>query len=196
MVKASMGGKPFSTGSPIHASLTGCILENKWMKKAIAVVVVLLTCALGSSCFAQKTKSDAVNFQGRLSAQPDASESERAKKLYELAKNENRALRWDSCLAGKAYVRARKMTSEHYFGHEDPKTGKNPVWNTVKQCIPDKSKRVPAGENLAKGIDTPANIHKALMKSPKHRKNIKDRRFNHLGVGCYDYICVELFAGY
>ena len=168
------------------------------MGKAIAFVVILLICALGSSCFAQQARPLTVFPQAKQSARPDASESERAKKLYELARNENRRLQLDSCLAMKAFIRAKRMVTERYFGHEDPKTGKNPVWKTVRQCIPDKSKRskVPAGENLAKGIDTPANIHKALMASPTHRKNIMDRRFNHVGVGCYDYICVELFAGF
>jgi uncharacterized protein YkwD len=168
------------------------------MEKAVAGVVILLICALGSSCFAQQTRPLPVYPQAKQSVGPDASESERARKLYELARKENRRLQWDSCLAMKAFTRARRMVTERYFGHADPKTGKNPVWKTVRSCIPNKSKRskVPAGENLAKGIDTPANIHKALMESPTHRKNILDRRFNHVGVGCYDYICVELFAGF
>jgi uncharacterized protein YkwD len=168
------------------------------MEKAIAGVVILLICALGSSCFAQQARPLQVFPQAKQSARPDATESERANELYELAREEHPALQWDSCLAMKAFMRAKRMVTERYFGHKDPKTGKNPVWKTVRQCIPDKRKRskVSAGENLAKGIDTPANIHKALMASPTHRKNILDRRFNHLGVGCYDYICVELFAGF
>jgi uncharacterized protein YkwD len=90
------------------------------------------------------------------------------------------------------------MSNEGYFEHEDPKTGKNPVWKVVSLCV--RAKRAgagaPAGENLAKGIDTPENIHRALMQSPTHRKNILDPRFNHVGVGCCGEICVELFAGF
>src|SRR5208283_87720 len=168
------------------------------MEKAIAVIVILLICALGWSCFAQQTRPLPVYPQGKQSAGPHSSDRERANKLYELARKENRALQWNSCLAAKATMRARRMVTERYFDHEDPKTGKNPVWNSVNQCIPANRKgaTVPAGENLAKGLDTAANIHKALMKSPTHRKNIVDRRFNNIGVGCYDYICVELFAGF
>ncbi len=160
--------------------------------------MILSIWALGLSCFAQQDRPLSVFPQAKQYAGPDAFESERARKLYELARTENRGLQWDSCLATKAFMRAKRMVTERYFGHEDPKTGKNPVWKTVRQCIPDKNKRskVPAGENLSKGIDTPANIHKAFMASPTHRKNILDRRFNHVGVGCYDYICVELFAGF
>ncbi|MFZ0927475.1 MAG: CAP domain-containing protein [Syntrophobacteraceae bacterium] len=168
------------------------------MEKAIAVVVILLICALGWSCFAQQTRPLPVFPQGKQSAGAHSSDRERANKLYELARQENRALQWNSCLATKASIRARRMVSERYFDHEDPKTGKNPVWNSVNLCIPAnrKGSKVPAGENLAKGVDTAANIHEALMKSPTHRKNILDRRFNNIGVGCYDFICVEIFAGF
>ena len=168
------------------------------MGKAIGVAVILSIWAMGLSCFAQQAKPLSVFPQAKQSAGPDVSESEKAWNLYQLARKENPRLQWDGCLSAKAFTRARRMVNERYFAHEDPKTGKNPVWKTVKQCIPDKGKRskVPAGENLSKGIDTPANIHKALMASPTHRKNILDRRFNHVGVGCYDYICVELFAGF
>ncbi len=165
------------------------------MKKAIVFVVVLPICALGWFCFAQEAKPLSPCSQSK---QSDAFCGQRARSLFELASQENPRLRWDSCLAMKASSRAKRMVAQHYFDHEDPKTGKNPVWKTVSQCVPARRKgsKVPAGENLTKGVDSPANIHKALMKSPSHRKNILNRRFNHAGVGCYDSICVELFAGY
>jgi uncharacterized protein YkwD len=131
-------------------------------------------------------------------AVPLASENERAYKLYELARRENSRLRWDGCLATLAFMRAKRMTADHYFGHEDPKTGKNPVWNMVRLCVPAGHARFRryAAENLAKGIDAPESIHRALMESPAHRENILDRRFKHIGVGCSGDICVELFTGY
>ncbi|MGA2403606.1 MAG: CAP domain-containing protein [Syntrophobacteraceae bacterium] len=168
------------------------------MKSTISIIFILFIWALSSPSFAQQSRPLPVFPQAKQAARADSSETEMATRLYELAKKENRALRWDSCLAAKARMRAKRMVSQHYFDHEDPKTGKNPVWKTVSQCVPAKRRgsKVPAGENLTKGVDTPENIHRALMKSPTHRKNILDRRFNHLGVGCYDYICVELFAGF
>jgi len=95
-------------------------------------------------------------------------------------------------------MRAKRMSMAGYFAHEDPRTGKNPVWKVVKICVQAKRPwtKAPAAENLAQGIDTPENIHSALMESPSHRKNILDPRFNHVGVGCYGEICVELFGGY
>jgi uncharacterized protein YkwD len=114
-----------------------------------------------------------------------------------LAQIENLRLEWDGCLATQAFMRAKRMSARRYFEHEDPETGENPVWKVVSLCVPaERTRSTPAAENLTKGIDTPENIHGALMESPTHRKNILNQRFNHIGVGCYDDICVELFTGF
>ena len=165
------------------------------MKSTVSFLVILFIWTLTSASFAQQSRPLPVFPQSRKSAQPE--ETERAKKLYQLLRKENRALQWNNCLAAKASSRARQLVTQRYFEHEDPKTGKNPVWKTVFQCFPNTSLHS-AGENLSRDIDpsaTPADIHKALMESPTHRKNILDRRFNRVGVGCYDRVCVELFAG-
>ncbi len=157
------------------------------MRKTVVLLLMLLLWTAVSPAMARAPLPPSP----RKSVQPAASEVDKAEKLYFLLRKENRALRWDRCLAGKAFLRARQMAKQGYFDHEDPRTGRNPVWGLVKRCFPCRS----AGENLAKGMDTPENIHKALMKSPTHRKNIVDRRFSKVGVGCYDSICVQLFAG-
>ncbi|MEM5785970.1 MAG: CAP domain-containing protein [Syntrophobacteraceae bacterium] len=127
----------------------------------------------------------------RPPVRPDASEVRKASDLYVLARKENRRLRWDQCLSLKAFIRAKQLVTKGYFEHEDPATGRNPAWELVQRCLKYRF----AGENLAKGMDTPANIHSALMNSRLHRKNILDRRFQRIGIGCYDYVCVQLFAG-
>ncbi len=165
------------------------------MMKSTTSFIVMFICMLTSASFAQQSRPLPVFPQSRQSARPE--ETERAKKLYQFLRKENRTLQWNNCLATKAVSRARQLVNERYFEHEDPKTGKNPVWSTVMECF-SKTSLHSAGENLARGIDpsaTPADIHKALMESPTHRKNILDRRFNRVGVGCYDRVCVELFAG-
>ena len=43
-----------------------------------------------------------------------------------------------------------------------------------------------AGENIAAGQDTPAEVVNAWMNSPGHRANILNGSFNHMGVGCYN----------
>jgi uncharacterized protein YkwD len=41
-------------------------------------------------------------------------------------------------------------------------------------------------ENVAAGQPTPAEVMRAWMASPGHRRNILDPRLTHLGVGCVD----------
>lgn len=122
---------------------------------------------------------------------PRSAEKDRARTLFRFAQKEHPSLKWDQCLADEAAKRAKDMVERRYFEHEDPKTGKNPAWKLVSACRKSKY----AGENLAKTEDSAEEIHKAFMKSSTHRKNILDPRFSLLGVGCYDYICVEFFAG-
>lgn len=53
------------------------------------------------------------------------------------------------------------------------------------------------GENLARGFTSLESMHKALLASPAHKKNIQDNRFTNLGVGRGSCgIVVELFGGY
>ncbi|MFZ2446782.1 MAG: CAP domain-containing protein [Syntrophobacteraceae bacterium] len=129
---------------------------------------------------------------GKQSVGPAAAEKTRARELYRLCKRENRRLAWDACLSRRALQRAKELVSNHYFSHRDPATGKKPAWDLVRRCYRYRA----AGENLAKGMDTSENIHKSLMDSPTHRKNIMDPRFSKIGIGCYDDVCVQLFAGF
>ena len=121
---------------------------------------------------------------------PVTDEIGKATRLFELARKENGRLHWNECLSEKAYYRARKLVIRKEFEHKDPATGVNPAWEMMRSC----GRWYNAGENLAKGYESADVIHRALMKSPTHRRNIQDFRYDQLGVGCYDYICVELFA--
>ncbi|NLI80923.1 MAG: CAP domain-containing protein [Deltaproteobacteria bacterium] len=122
----------------------------------------------------------------------DLPASEKAWRLYELANRENRRLKWDECLAVQAMKRARMLLQAGTFQHRDPWTGENEAWLLVEAC----HRCSYAGENLTKGYQSPEETHRALMESPEHRRNILNPRFQFLGVGCHDYICVQLFAGY
>jgi len=117
---------------------------------------------------------------------------QKAQRLFYLAQGENPKLAWNDCLARKARRRAKQMARAGYFDHRDPATGVNPVWNLVMTCFTHTC----AGENLSRGYQSPEETHRGFMASPTHRKNIENRNFSVLGVGCYDYICVELFAGF
>jgi len=118
---------------------------------------------------------------------------QKARSLFNLAKQENQKLTWDTCLAKKALQRAEGMVRKGAFEHKDPTTGKNPAWDLVKTC----HKAAFAGENLSKGEgQSSRSIHSAFMESSSHRKNILDTHFTLMGVGCHEYICVEIFAGF
>lgn len=120
------------------------------------------------------------------------SSEQKARSLYNLARQENQNLSWDPCLARKALQRAELLVRKGTFDHKDPTTGKNPSWELVKTC----HKAAYAGENLSRGEGQASRaIHAAFMQSNSHRKNILDKRFTLMGVGCHEHICVELFAG-
>jgi uncharacterized protein YkwD len=51
------------------------------------------------------------------------------------------------------------------------------------------------GENLAKGFADATSTHRALMESAKHKANIVDTKYTHMGVGNACGITVELFGG-
>ena len=123
--------------------------------------------------------------------QPSSHEQEKALALFRLARKENNRLEWDACLARKAFMRAREMVKDGYFAHRDPKTGDNPAWEKVAQCDGYRY----AAENLVKGYESAEAFHKTLIQSPTHRANMTNPRHRFLGVGCYDHVCVQLFAG-
>ena len=56
-----------------------------------------------------------------------------------------------------------------------------------------------AGENIAKGYDTPEQVVQAWMASKGHRQNILNPNYTKIGVGCIDGISgpywVQLFIG-
>jgi|WetSurMetagenome_2_1015567.scaffolds.fasta_scaffold06409_2 uncharacterized protein YkwD len=123
---------------------------------------------------------------------PSSHDEEKARQLFRLAQRENGCLKWDECLAGKAFKRAKELVKEDTFAHMDPKTGKNPAWDMVKECHSFRY----AGENLAKGDVSAEALHRALMQSPTHRANLISSKYRSLGVGCYGQVCVQLFAGF
>jgi uncharacterized protein YkwD len=123
---------------------------------------------------------------------PSSLEAEKARELFRLACKENRRLEWDECLSRKAFMRAKAMVENGTFAHKDPKTGRNPAWAMVTQCHRVRY----AGENLAKGRESAEVIHQALMRSPSHRANVISSKYRFLGIGCYEQVCVQLFAGF
>lgn len=85
---------------------------------------------------------------------------------------------------------ANRRTAEIslYYAHSRPNGAKNPFkmykWKHY------------VGENIALNQQTPEQVVKCWMNSPAHRKNILNKKFNSVGIGCFKvngYIYWEQF---
>lgn len=161
------------------------------MNKLIPGLVFLLIGIFFSFSLKAEPRPLPLSPRAGQTQKPSSVAQGKAKELYGYTRKANPRLKWNQCLADKAYRRARIMVRQDYFSHKDPQTGENPAWDLVMKCLRCRV----AGENLARGNEPARDIHEAWMKSPTHRKNIEDPRFTLVGIGCYEHICVQLFAG-
>lgn len=130
-------------------------------------------------------------------AQPAASQSVNAfeqevAKLVnqERAKAGLKALTLDTELSKVARAKSQDMKDKGYFSHQSPTYGS--PFDMMKQFgITYKT----AGENIAKGQETPAEVMEAWMNSDGHRKNILNPEFTHIGVGYVDGHWTQMFIG-
>ncbi|MBO1915365.1 hypothetical protein J4G37_62370, partial [Microvirga sp. 3-52] len=83
-------------------------------------------------------------------------------------------------LMDSARAKSKDMSSKGYFSHTSPTYGS--PFDQMKQFGVSYSA---AGENIAMGQRTPAEVVKAWMDSPGHRENILKPGFTHIGIG-YD----------
>jgi uncharacterized YkwD family protein/spore coat assembly protein SafA len=88
------------------------------------------------------------------------------------------ALKMDWELQRVARVKSCDMAQRGYFSHTSPTYG-SPFDMMKKYGISYRT----AGENIAKGQRTPAEVMQSWMNSQGHRQNILKRDFTHLGVG-------------
>ena len=70
------------------------------------------------------------------------------------------------------------MINKNYFSHTSPTYG-SPFDMMKKFNISYRA----AGENIAKGQKTPAEVVKAWMNSQGHRENILNSKYTEIGVG-------------
>ena len=81
-------------------------------------------------------------------------------------------------LSRVARYKSQDMKDLGYFSHTSPTYGS--PFNMMKSF--GISYRA-AGENIAKGYKTPAQVVDAWMNSPGHRANILNSTYTHIGVG-------------
>lgn len=79
-----------------------------------------------------------------------------------------------------AHAKSVDMNKNQYFSHNSPVYG-SPFEMMKTFGVTYKT----AGENIAQGQRTPAEVVKAWMDSPGHRQNIMNAQFTHMGVGYY-----------
>ncbi|MFY0520734.1 SafA/ExsA family spore coat assembly protein [Lysinibacillus sp. UGB7] len=88
------------------------------------------------------------------------------------------ALKEDWELSRVAKYKSQDMHDKKYFDHTSPTYG-TPFTMMKNFGISYKS----AGENIAKGQRSAAEVVKAWMNSEGHRANIMSKNFTHIGVG-------------
>lgn len=96
----------------------------------------------------------------------------------ERAKNGLGALSIDSTLMKTATVKSQDMARNNYFDHTSPTYGS--PFDLMKQY--GVSYRT-AGENIAMGQTSPAQVMNGWMNSPGHRANILNGSYTKIGVG-------------
>ncbi|WP_391209239.1 CAP domain-containing protein [Psychrobacillus sp. L4] len=99
----------------------------------------------------------------------------------ERAKEGLKALQIDVKLTQSAQAKSQDMKNKNYFDHTSPTYG-SPFDQMKSLGITYKS----AGENIAMGQRSAAEVVDAWMKSPGHRANIMNPAFTHIGVGLSD----------
>lgn len=87
-------------------------------------------------------------------------------------------LKIDTELSKVAREKSRNMGEEDYFSHNSPTYG-SPFDMMKDFGITYKT----AGENIARGQQTPEKVVNAWMNSEGHRENILSPNFTHIGVG-------------
>lgn len=86
------------------------------------------------------------------------------------------AIDWE--LARVAKHKSQDMHDKNYFSHTSPTYG-SPFGMMKSFGISYKA----AGENIAKGQTSAAQVMEGWMNSPGHRANIMDAKYTHIGVG-------------
>jgi len=88
------------------------------------------------------------------------------------------ALKVNTKLSGVAEKKAEDMRDGNYFSHTSPTYGS--PFDMMKQFGISYSS---AGENIAKGQRTPADVMNGWMNSPGHKANILNSSYTEIGVG-------------
>jgi uncharacterized YkwD family protein len=101
-----------------------------------------------------------------------------------------KALTLDSKLSVMALDKAKDMYNKNYFDHNSPTYG-SPFDMMKAYGISYRY----AGENIAKGQQSPGQVMNDWMNSPGHRANILNGNFTKIGLAYYNGEWVQEFIG-
>ncbi len=108
----------------------------------------------------------------------------------ERSKARLKALAVDTALQTMAGDKAMDMYKNNYFSHTSPTYG-SPFDMMKTYNISFRA----AGENIAKGQTSPAQVMNSWMNSSGHKANILSKNYTHIGVGYVNGIWVQEFIG-
>ena len=91
-------------------------------------------------------------------------------------------------LKNVAHKKAEDMIKSNYFSHNSPNYG-SPFDMLRTYGISYQT----AGENIAKGQNSPEAVMNSWMNSPGHRQNILNNQYDAIGVGFYHGAWVQMF---
>ncbi|MDI2588982.1 CAP domain-containing protein [Psychrobacillus sp. NEAU-3TGS] len=132
-----------------------------------------------------KENNDSVQVPAAIQQVVDLTNQERAKAGL-------KALQIDTKLAQSALAKSQDMKNKNYFSHTSPTYG-SPFDQMKSFGVTYKS----AGENIARGQRSAAEVVKSWMASPGHKANILNPSYTHIGVGLSDsgYYWTQQFIG-
>lgn len=127
--------------------------------------------------------------------QPAADSSQYAQQVLDLVNQERtnaglQSLSMSSGLSNVAMAKAQDMYDNNYFDHQSPTYG-SPFDMMKSFGITYNS----AGENIAKGQTSPAEVMNQWMNSPGHRANILNTGYTQIGIAYYNSAWVQEFTG-
>ncbi len=88
-----------------------------------------------------------------------------------------------------ATLKSKDMYDNSYFSHDSPTYG-----SPFDMLDFFGIEFTYAGENIALGQRTPADVINSWMNSPGHRKNILNSSYGNIGIGYYDRYWTQMFT--
>lgn len=136
-----------------------------------------------------------VNPQQSANPQQSGNPSQSAQQVLDLVNRERSkaglsSLSMNSNLSKVAMAKAQDMYNNNYFDHQSPTYG-SPFDMMTAFGVTYNS----AGENIAKGQTSPAEVMNQWMNSPGHRANILNSSYTQIGIAYYNGEWVQEFIG-